>query len=353
MSMTAPDHWWPEPGKPRGFATLLKQAALFPASYAYGRAVLQRMASPGKQPVIPVVCIGNFVAGGAGKTPTALAIHDILADLGLKPAFITRGYGGALATSSFRVDGARHRSDEVGDEPLLLAQKGETFVGPDRLTSINSAADLGATCAIFDDGFQNPAIEKNLSIIVVDAVMGVGNGMAHPGGPLRAPLKGQMDHADIIVVIGKGEAAHPVVRLAARMGKPILSATLAMHVPDDLKGKPIFPYCGIGHPAKFFNALRDFGLDVVKDRGFDDHHPYTQEDARQLLGIARERGATLVTTEKDATRLTARTGALGDLREASTVISANLVFEDPAYLKSLLGDAIRKWRRELSLVEFD
>lgn len=351
--MKAPDHWWPEPGRPRGFGTLLKQALLFPASYVYGRAVLQRMALPGKPPVIPVVCIGNFVAGGAGKTPTALAVYDVLADLGLTPAFVTRGYGGALATSSFRVDAARHRSDEVGDEPLLLAQKGETFVGPDRLTSINSAAELGATCVLFDDGFQNPAIDKNLSIIVVDAAMGVGNGLTHPGGPLRAPLKGQMHHADMIVIIGKGEAAHPVVRLAARAGKPILAAELAMHIPEALRGKPLFAYSGIGHPIKFFSALKRQGLDVAKERGFADHHPYSQEDARELLGIARERGAMLVTTEKDAMRLRGRTGALGELREASTVIGADLTFEDPAYLKSLLGDAIRQWRRDMSLVEFD
>lgn len=353
MSMQAPQHWWPEPGKPRGLGTLLKQAVLFPASYAYGRTVLQRMAQPGKPPVIPVVCIGNFVAGGAGKTPTALAVHDCLSSLGLKPAFVTRGYGGALATTSFHVDGARHRSDEVGDEPLLLAQKGDTFVGPDRLASVNSAAELGATCAIFDDGFQNPSIQKNLSIIVVDAVMGVGNGMAHPGGPLRAPLKGQMRHADLIVVIGKGEAAHPVVRMAARQGKPVLSAHLRMDIPEALQDTPIYAYCGIGHPSKFFNALRDHGLDVVKDRGFADHHPYTQDDARQLLNIAKERGATLVTTEKDAMRLTGRTGSLGELYEASTVIKAQLVLEDPAYLESLLADAIRQWRRDMTLVEFD
>lgn len=353
MSLTPPPYWWPDPGKPQGFGATLKKLALMPASFAYGRVVAGRMAQEGVPGALPVVCIGNFVAGGAGKTPTSLAVYDVLEDLGLKPAFVTRGYGGSLATTSFRVDPSRHLAEEVGDEPLLLARRGETFVGPDRLTSITSAAEIGATCTIFDDGLQNPSIIKNLTIAVVDGRMGVGNGLSHPAGPLRAPVAAQLRHVDFIIVIGEGKGAHGVVRQAAKRGKPVLSATLEMDIPEHLFGKQIYAFCGIGHPPKFFDRLKEAGLNVVKEKAYPDHHAYTTEDARELVNIARERGAVLVTTEKDGMRFQGHSGSLRDLDNAATQIPAKLVFEDPGYLRSLLRNAIRQWRRDMVLVEFD
>ncbi|MFN3172492.1 MAG: tetraacyldisaccharide 4'-kinase [Hyphomicrobiales bacterium] len=353
MSLTPPPYWWPNPGKPQGFGATLKKLALVPASFIYGRVVARRMAQEGAPGALPVVCIGNLVAGGAGKTPTSLAVYDVLEDLGLTPAFVTRGYGGSLATTSFRVDPDRHLADEVGDEPLLLARRGETFVGPDRLTSIASAAEIGATCTIFDDGLQNPAIVKNLTIAVVDGRMGVGNGLSHPAGPLRAPVAAQLPHVDFIIVIGKGMGAHGVVRQAAKRGKPVLSATLEMDIPEHLFGQQIYAFCGIGHPPKFFDRLKEAGLNVVKEKAYPDHHAYTTEDARELVNIAKERGAVLVTTEKDGMRFQGHSGSLRDLDNATTQIPAKLVFEDPGYLRSLLRNAIRQWRRDMVLVEFD
>jgi len=353
MNLEPPAYWWPEPDKPQRLSDTLKKYALTPASLVYGRVVAERMKQEGEPSTIPVVCVGNFVAGGAGKTPTALAIYDTLSELGMKPAFVTRGYGGSLATTSFRVDYERHRADEVGDEPLLLARRGDTFVGPDRLTSISSAAELGATCTIFDDGLQNPSITKNLAIAVVDGRMGVGNGLCHPAGPLRAPVSGQLHHVDMVVVIGKGARSHAVVRQAAKRGKPVLSATLEMEIPKRLFGRPIFAFSGIGHPSKFFDRLKDAGLNVIRQTSYPDHHPYSVEDATELVNIARERGALLVSTEKDGMRFRARSGPLGELNRATTQIPARLTFEDPSYLKSLLREAIARWKRELALVQID
>ncbi|MEM6710754.1 MAG: tetraacyldisaccharide 4'-kinase [Pseudomonadota bacterium] len=348
---TPPDFWWPTPEERKSFKFWLKSGALFPASLIYGRVVAGRMAENGADPEIPVVCVGNFVAGGAGKTPTALALYDVFEDLGLTPAFVTRGYGGRLATTSFRVDPFHNTAQEVGDEPLLLAEKGPTFVGPERLTSIASAAKFGATCVLFDDGLQNPAIRKSLTFAVVDAAHGVGNGLCHPAGPLRASVRDQMPFVDVVIVVGKGNGAQTVVREAAKQGKPILPATLTMDVQDRLRDAKIVAYSGIGHPDKFFKGLREEGLDVVTTHSFPDHHMFQDEDADRLLASAEKTGAQLVTTQKDAVRLARQDGKLAELDIRSTAVSASLTFEDPAYVRSLLRTAISRWRRDLRLIE--
>lgn len=354
ISHTAPAFWWPDPHKPAKLSHRLAKWALFPASYVYGRVVARRMAMPGHQGALPVVCIGNFVAGGAGKTPTALAIAKELKEMGLQPAFISRGYGGSMAASGLQVDASGHTAEQVGDEPLLLARQGETFIGPNRLTSVIAAAERGAHCAIFDDGFQNPGVTKNLSLIVVDAGSGIGNGFCHPSGPLRAPLGDQMDMADAIIIIGSTSDSktgpQPAVRLAARRGKPILSALLELDLPDHVQDRPLLAYCGIGRPQKFFDGLEDAGLDVVQSVPFPDHHPFTTDDADMLIKEAQARNALLVTTEKDMARLSRSSGVLADLASVSTPIPARLVFEDPNYLRTILENAVRQWRQDMLLL---
>lgn len=354
ISRKAPAFWWPDPNKPQKLAHKLAKWALFPASYVYGRVVARRMAMPGHQAALPVVCIGNFVAGGAGKTPTALAIAAELKDMGLQPAFISRGYGGSMATSGLQVDVAGHTAEQVGDEPLLLARHGEAFIGPNRLASVIAAAERGAHCAIFDDGLQNPSVTKNLSLVVVDAGSGIGNGFCHPSGPLRAPLGDQMDMADAIIVIGspsqESSAPQPAVRLAARRGKPILSAMLELDLPDHVQDRPLIAYCGIGRPRKFFDSLEDAGLNVVHTVPFPDHHPFTTDEADMLIKEAQARNALLVTTEKDMARLTRASGVLADLASVTTPIPAKLVFEDPKYLRAILEHAVRDWRQDMLLL---
>jgi tetraacyldisaccharide 4'-kinase len=274
--------------------------------------------------------------------------------MGLQPAFISRGYGGSMAASGLQVDALGHTAEQVGDEPLLLARHGETFIGPNRLTSVIAAAERGAHCAIFDDGFQNPHVTKNLSLVVVDAEAGIGNGFCHPSGPLRAPLGDQMDMADAVIVIrSTSEEAigpQPAVRLAARRGKPVLSASLELDLPDHVQDRPLLAYCGIGRPQKFFTGLDDAGLDVVHTVPFPDHHPFTADDADMLIKEAQTRNALLVTTEKDMARLSRASGVLADLASVSTPIPTRLVFEDPSYLRSILEQAVRAWRQDMLLV---
>ncbi|MEM6848922.1 MAG: tetraacyldisaccharide 4'-kinase [Pseudomonadota bacterium] len=328
--------WWPKPDEPASLSRGLAKALLYIPSALYGQTVANRMAMPGKQAALPVICVGNFIAGGAGKTPTALAIAAMMSERGIAPAFISRGYGGTLTSGSTRVEPERHNAAETGDEPLLLARQAPTWVGTDRLASIAAASENGARCAILDDGLQNPGVIKNLAFAVVDGRSGVGNGLCHPAGPLRAPLDRQMDHVDAVVLIGEGNAAAPAVRRAAQRGKPVLSARMEIEVAEHLREKPVMAYCGIGRPEKFFDSLKSAGLDVVHGLHFADHHRYTKADAERLIRDAQSRNALLVTTEKDHLRLKDAEGVLADLANLSTAIPAQLSFEDPAYIGTLL-----------------
>lgn len=344
----APSFWWPKANSRPGLRAGLMRAALAVPSFFYGSVAAGRMNQPGRQGALPVICVGNLVAGGAGKTPMALALAEHLRALGVEPAFVSLGYGAGLKDSSLQVDPAVHNAAQVGDEPLLLAASALTFIGSDRLASVEQAAGLGAQCAVFDDGFQNPTVTKNLAFLVVDRAAGVGNGMCHPGGPLRAPIGAQMPHADALVLIGErsadGSASIALVRAAARSGKPILCAKLVMQVPQHLREKPVLAYCGIGRPQKFFDGLRAEGLNIVEGVPFADHHRYSARDGERLLRQAQTLGALLATTRKDMVRLDKQGGVLADLAQISTAVHAHLVFEDEAYLRTIVRQAIGGWK---------
>ncbi|MBV6656443.1 MAG: tetraacyldisaccharide 4'-kinase [Devosiaceae bacterium] len=353
MSWSTPSFWWPDREAPTSVGAHVARSLLYLPSLAYGSTAANRMEASGKQGSIPTVCVGNFVAGGAGKTPVALHLGALFASLGLQPAYISRGYGGSLSQGSHQVDRDAHTSAEVGDEPLLLARQAPTWVGADRLSSIEAAANAGARVALLDDGLQNPAVRKNLSIAVLDGRWGVGNGLCHPAGPLRAPLGRQMDHVDFLVLIGTGPGAEPAVRMAAKRGKVILSASLIVDVPDHVREKPLVAFCGIGRPDKFFDSLKGEGLNLVHGLQYADHHPYSTSDAERLVREAQSCNALLVTTEKDLARLKGARGVLADLAAVATAIPVRLAFDDPSYLQSLVERAIARWRRDLLLVEID
>lgn len=271
---------------------------LWPISAVYGALTLRRMARPGWRAPVPVISIGNFTAGGAGKTPTALALARALIDRGEQPAFITRGYGGTIA-GPHRVDPAQDKARMTGDEPLLLARLAPTYVSRDRAAGARRAIEEGATCLLLDDALQNPAVQKDLSITVVDGSAGFGNGHVIPAGPLRAPFKAQLAHADLVLVIGEDRAG-----IAARIGgrKPVLAARI---IPDGshLAGTDIIAFCGIALPEKFQRSLEACGAHVLDRIDFADHHTFSDAEAAALLERAAKSGAKLVTTEKDHVRL--------------------------------------------------
>lgn len=310
--MRAPSFWYRErPG--------LAGHLLSPLGALYGAVASRRMArAPDWRSPLPVVCIGNPTVGGAGKTPTAIAVAGRLAELGRRPVFLSRGYGGKIEKPTV-VDPAAHGAGEVGDEALLLASRGPAVVSPDRVAGAREAESLGDVI-VMDDGFQNPALAKTLSLLVVDGARGIGNGLCLPAGPMRAPLQAQLSHADALLVIGEGE---PGERLAAASGLPVLLARLA---PDaqaraDLEGERVLAFAGIGRPEKFFASLEACGAQIAGRRSFPDHHRFTASEAAALLSQASKVGARPVTTQKDMMRLQ---DAHPDLAAASAVLPVGL-----------------------------
>jgi tetraacyldisaccharide 4'-kinase len=290
--MKAPAFWWEKPG--------LAAALLSPLAAIYGAITGRRLAHPGAQAGIPVICVGNPTLGGAGKTPTAMALARLLLAAGEKPAFLSRGYGGILK-GPVMVE-ATHRAAQVGDEPLLLAQVAPTIVARDRVAGARLARESGASVIVMDDGFQNPSLAKDFSILVIDGARGLGNGRVFPAGPLRAPLRPQLARADAVLVIG-GAPALPGWTGAA--GVKAFNGTLQ---PDpasvaSLKGKKALAFAGIGDPEKFFTTLDRAGVETRLRRSFADHHRYDAEDAANLVTEADRHGLALVTTEKDLARL--------------------------------------------------
>jgi tetraacyldisaccharide 4'-kinase len=324
--MRAPAFW-----RETGGAGML----LAPLGRVYGALAAHRMARAGERADVPVLCVGNFTAGGAGKTPTAIALAEALRELGWRPAFLSRGYGGAVR-EPIRVDLSRHTHQLTGDEPLLLARHAPTVVSPDRVAGAKLAAALGDVI-VMDDGLQNPALAKDLRIAVVDGQYGVGNGRCIPAGPLRAPLAAQLGDVEAVLVIGEGAPGAEVAREAQAAGATVLHADLT---PDPkaiaaLRRDRVFAFAGIGRPDKMFDTLRDAGVTVAEQRAFPDHHRFTRADAAALLGQARTRKLTPVTTEKDLVRLrdVLAPGEEGMLR----VLPVRLAFRDPAALKALLA----------------
>ena len=155
---------------------------------------------------VPIICIGNIVSGGAGKTPVALALGARLRSLGREVHFITRGYFGRL-TGPIRVNPKKHTAYDVGDEPILLAQCAPTWVSHDRVAGAAEAKLAGADIIILDDGFQNPKLAKDLSFVVIDVAQGFGNGRVHPAGPLREPPNRALDRANAVIFIVGSEPA--------------------------------------------------------------------------------------------------------------------------------------------------
>jgi tetraacyldisaccharide 4'-kinase len=293
-----PPAFWSAPGP------TLAARALSPLAAIYGAAAARRMARPGERAPVPVVCVGNFTLGGAGKTPTALLVAEILRAAGHRPAFLSRGYGGSEA-GPLRVDPDRGRPEEVGDEPLLLARSGPTYVSRDRPAGAQLAAAEGASAIVMDDGLQNPSLVKDLSLAVVDGGSGVGNGMVFPAGPLRAPLAAQWPRIGGLVAIGPGEPGERLAREAAARGLPVFRAALEPEpaAAAGLRGRPVLAFAGIGRPGKFFDTLEALGAVVAERRAFPDHHAFTPEDLNDLRRCAAARGLALVTTEKDRVRL--------------------------------------------------
>jgi len=322
--MKAPDFWYPnDPDAP--LPRLAR--ALAPLSRLYAR--IDNWKRSRVRPVrapLPVICVGNVTVGGAGKTPIVLALIRMLIEEGRKPVALTRGYGG-VAIGPEQVDLDRHEAEDVGDEALLLAQAAPTIVSANRIEGARAAADLGADVIVMDDGYQNPSLIKDFSLLIVDGDVVFGNGRIFPQGPLRETPEGGCARADAIIVVGGPKK----FRLKGACGtKPAFRARL---VPDansvrTLMGRSYFAFSGIARPRKFFDTARAAGLDVRKTRSYPDHHPLDDETLDVLEKMAAPEDLALLTTAKDAIRLSPESrGGLYVLHVHAEVAGADKLME--------------------------
>jgi tetraacyldisaccharide 4'-kinase len=317
---------------------------LMPLGAVYGAVASRRLAREGIDAGIPVLCVGNYHAGGAGKTPTVLALVNLLRDAGEAPIVLSRGYGGKLR-GPVKVDPERHAASDVGDEPLMMARTVPVVVARDRAGGVALARSQGASLILMDDGFQNPAIAKDASIIVIDGDRGLGNGCVFPAGPLRAPLAPQLARTDALVIVGDGTAADAVAAGIATQGGLVLRAHLTPNESSvaALRGKRVLAFAGIGDPQRFFRTLRAAGVEVVAEKSFADHQPYSQSEIEALVAAAKRDGLTAVTTEKDCVRLR-RGGELMPAARDIVPFAVMLRFDDELKLLRFLTDRLFKAR---------
>ena len=298
---------------------------------------------------LPVICVGNFTAGGTGKTPLVLHLCRHLIENGQHPIALSRGYGGALS-GPYWVDAGRDSAAQVGDESLLLAAQTRTLIARDRVQGAK-AIENGphtATVIVMDDGMQNASLGKDLTIAVIDGRRGFGNGRTIPAGPLRASLSFQMELADAIVVNERpGSDGEMLDLLRRRFAGPVLSARVAPAGDSAwLKGAPVVAWAGIGAPERFFSLLEELGADILGRHAFADHHPISDVEATALLAAADRSDAVLVTTEKDLARLAGASGAAGAVRARSRTLPIALDFAggDGERFAELVAAALFNWR---------
>jgi tetraacyldisaccharide 4'-kinase len=330
--MREPTFWWRQAS--------FSAALLAPVAACYGAVAARRMARTGARAGVPVLCVGNFTLGGAGKTPSVITIAKMLTQAGERVFCLSRGYGGSFAGPKL-VDGRADSAALVGDEALLLAQAAPTIVARNRVAGAALARAKGASVVVMDDGLQNGTIAKDFTIGVIDGRRGIGNGKVFPAGPLRAPLFPQLAATDALLIAGDGAGADAVV--AQARGLPVLHGRL---VPDAaavsaLKPRKALAFAGIGDPQKFFATAAEAGIVLAARKGFPDHHRYSAQEAAELVNDAEKNGLTLLTTTKDRARMSGDP-ALAALAARAQVLPVTMEVREADELRRLVTEKLRR-----------
>lgn len=336
----APPFWWTKPDW-RAFA-------LWPFSAIYG-AVATYQWNRAKRVKLPVavICVGNLTVGGEGKTPVAIALAAQAKILGHRPGILSRGHGGSHSRPHL-VDASQDSARVVGDEPFLLARHAPVVVATNRVEGAHLLIAQGCDVIIMDDGFQSAHLHMDFALIVVDAKRGLGNGHVIPGGPLRAPLIEQMRRLSAVVTMGKGAGADPVIRHAARAGRPIFTAAVNPTNPAEFAGKRVMAFAGIGNPEKFYDTLRGLGAELVATRSFADHHLFSEDELAELINDADADQLSLVTTEKDLVRILQGMIAADHFREKISALTVEAKFDDPHAAQRIINQAFASSRERIS-----
>lgn len=248
---------------------------------------------------VPVLCVGNLTAGGAGKTPLVIDLAYALSSLGHTPHLLSRGYGGTT-TGPVLVDIKLHSARDIGDEPLLLAEAAPTWVSRDRIAGAKKAVENGATIIVMDDGYQNFALSKTLSILTIDGGYGFGNGRVIPAGPLRETISSGLARCDAAILIGEDRYG---VAKTIEKNCPLFRARIVATPNPEVAGRKVFAFAGIARPEKFYATLQELGCDIIGTQGFPDHHKFDPDELIKICDQATQWGAIPVTTEKDYVRL--------------------------------------------------
>lgn len=330
--MLPPPVFWQDPnGASHPFALLLAPVARL---YGFIGQRQRQRAIPWLAPG-PVICIGNVSMGGVGKTPFALKVGELLKAQSLSPAYLTRGFGGQEKGPLFVSSAST--ACTVGDEALLLAQGAQTCVAHDRVAGARHIFEANPRAVvIMDDGYQNPSLAKDFSVLLVDGETGFGNGAVFPCGPLRETPESARQRADAIVfVLPRQGVPVPQSLLAYAAGVPTFRAWLAP-VEAPVQGDKAFAFCGIGRPEKFYRTAREAGYELVGQQDFADHYAYKAQDLSQLAAKAKAAGARLLTTMKDYMRLPT------EFRTQVTGLPVAMQLDNEAGFQGLMGYAISK-----------
>ena len=319
--MGAPKFW----SKSDGF--LVKLLKPFGAVYAWSVARRLRRKKPYHAPM-PVICVGNIFVGGVGKTPVCLALGHLMHEKGKSFYYLNHGY--KADKQNVLVDKQAHTAMDVGDEALLLNEIAPTVVSKNRAKGAKLAEQWGAKALIMDDGFQNPTLYKDFSFVVVDGKKGFGNELVLPAGPLREPALVGLKRANAIILVGEDTWGVRFFLERNQIDLPILTGHFELDetVVSMFRGQKVFAFAGLGNPDKFYQSLKDRGIQVVGTQNFPDHYYYTRFD---LEAIKREaKGCPLMTTEKDGVKIPK------DIRQNIVVMPGQFIFDDQDKVWQLL-----------------